>query len=241
MEASDLCGICRDDEIVEPTKIVECGHVFCFSCIGKWCNVSNSCPLCQRRFLKLCRIDRVNKNPRNQTTMTKVKPVDRREESWMQVMEEYDSEECSIHTEDDHSGSDDDEELGSEGDRYESDFVVPDDVVIYASGKIVRLADAGRNPFGKPPRGQPDSVIVTQDGQKITISWNDKEQSTNNSDNDQRYMSDDDDGDEDYIQETSEDSDQDDEECPEPVSTGRRPAVRGKVLYQPPPPTVSRK
>lgn len=172
------CGICQD-EITEDTKIVECGHIFCFACISKWCNVSNSCPLCQQRFLKLYRISGAEHHH--------VEPVDKREENWMEVMEEYDSEEASIHTEEEDSS-----DLGSEGDRYEPDFVLPDNVVIYESGKIVdmrRESDEFHRPFGKPPRNQPDSIIETADGQIVTISWYPFPNSRNQSDSDGEYES----------------------------------------------------
>lgn len=125
---TDICGICRE-ELTEATKIQECSHVFCFACIGKWCNISNSCPLCQTRFFQLCRIAEPNHKDKEVQAKTKtgnnvvvsVKNVDKRQENWMQVMEEYDSEEISIHT--DSEEDEDDEALGSEGDRYEPDFV----------------------------------------------------------------------------------------------------------------------
>lgn len=159
----EICGICRS-EVSEPTS-TDCNHVFCFGCISQWCNVSNSCPLCQQRFLHLYRKD----------GKTVVKPKDDRLDNWMQVQEDYDSEEQSIHTSDD----EDEDEMGSEGDRYEADFVVPDGVIVYESGTIVDtrlngLRDSleNMNPFGKAPRNQPDSIITTGDGQVITVSWN---------------------------------------------------------------------
>lgn len=160
----DVCGICRD-VINEPTKIQECSHVFCFACISQWCNVSNSCPLCQKRFLHLCRTTPSSKSAQN----VKVRHVDKRMDNWMQVMEEYDSEEQSIHTSDD----EEEEAEGSEADCYEPDFVVPDNVIVYEDGQIVDLGNemATMNPFGKTPKGQKDSIIKTSDGQIITITW----------------------------------------------------------------------
>ena len=117
----DICGICRDT-LTEPTQIKECLHIFCFSCISKWCNISNSCPLCQTRFLQLSRISSVNRAGVDKTVVS-VNEVDRREENWMQVMEQYDSEEQSIYT-------DTEEEEGSAADRYESDFVSGFDFIL---------------------------------------------------------------------------------------------------------------
>jgi len=174
----DQCGICRD-EIVEATKIVECGHIFCFSCISKWCNVSNSCPLCQQRFLKLHRLGGGGHHHQ-------VKAVDRREENWMEVMEQYDSEECSIHTDDEEEGEDS-EEL----DQYEPDFVLPDNVILYENGTVVDMRSSDDPaPFRRPPRGQPDSIIETEDGQIITISWylDDDDQSSELTTSDEEYV-----------------------------------------------------
>jgi len=74
----------------------------------------------------------------------------------MEVMEQYDSE--------DDSG-------GDSLDRYEEDFVLPDNVVYYESGQICDFRTGDENPFGRAPRGQPDSIIRTRDGTVITISW----------------------------------------------------------------------
>ena len=162
------CGICRD-AITDATQIKGCGHTFCFACISQWCNVSNSCPLCQRRFLELYRLAPTETGKSATGQSVKVKATDKREANWMQVMEEYDSEEHSIHTSDD----EDEENMGSEGDRYEPDFVLPDNVVVYEDGKIVDLRNSFdcMNPFGKAPRGQLNSTITTEDGQVISISW----------------------------------------------------------------------
>jgi len=55
------CSICleppaRDEE----TRLNNCGHIFCFSCIETWAERENTCPLCKVRFTK---IERVNKPP----------------------------------------------------------------------------------------------------------------------------------------------------------------------------------
>jgi hypothetical protein len=93
-----------------------------------------------------------------------VKNVDRRERNWMQVMEDYDSEEQSV--------EDEEEEEGDSADGYEEDFVVPDDVIVYDSGKVVRQKKAAVGPFGRPPANQKDCIIETRDGEIITVTWN---------------------------------------------------------------------
>ena len=55
------CSICleppaRDEE----TRLNNCEHIFCFSCIETWAERENTCPLCKVRFTK---IERVNKPP----------------------------------------------------------------------------------------------------------------------------------------------------------------------------------
>lgn len=157
------CGICHDT-IVDCTRIAECGHTdFCYRCIVQWANNSNTCPLCQARFLHLHRVS---------AGITNVDPVDKREENAMQVLEQFDSEDQSIA---DDSNEDDDN--GSDADRYEADFVLPDGIIIHEDGSVVDYRPSMRhdetNPFGKRPRGQPDSIIVLNNGQKITVSWND--------------------------------------------------------------------
>ena len=59
--AEQHCSICleppaRDEE----TRLNNCGHIFCFSCIETWAERENTCPLCKVRFTK---IERVNKPP----------------------------------------------------------------------------------------------------------------------------------------------------------------------------------
>jgi hypothetical protein len=149
----------------------------------------------------------------------------------MQVMEEYDSEECSIDSEE--------EELGSEGDCYEADFVVPDNVVIYASGKIIRDDDDEQGPFGKPSKNQPDSIIETQDGQIITISWHVHKEDISSDEDYIQEMSneDDDDDDEDYVQEMS--IEDDEKQIPSNEERIVRPR-RQTVLYQPPLPETKK-
>ena len=113
---------------------------------------------------------------------------DRREANWMQVMEEYDSEDQSIHTSDE---EEDEEAEGSEADKYENDFVLPDHVIVYEDGQVVELCDSvgTLNPFGKPPKGQPDSTITTADGNVITVSWRQQQSAPANSNNNRREMS----------------------------------------------------
>ena len=65
-----------DVEVGDLAKINSCDHRFCFSCIEKWAERENSCPLCKVRFTK---IERLNKSRRKgQTNTKKVKKRDQR-------------------------------------------------------------------------------------------------------------------------------------------------------------------
>ena len=153
-----ICGICQDD-VCERTFVEGCNHEFCFACIVQWANTSNTCPLCQKRFYHLMRDKKV---------AVKVKQVDNRGENALRVMEEFDSESASLAPEDD-----DEEEMGSEGDYLEEDFVVPDGVIIKDDGSVwdMRQSMEYHNPFGKVKYGQRNCVFTTEEGREITISW----------------------------------------------------------------------
>lgn len=152
----DTCGICRD-RITDNTKIDECGHSFCFLCIVQWANQSNSCPLCQCRFLTLSRLDDATKST------VSVKPVDRRERNALEVLEQFDSEEQSV---------DDDESRGSEADYMEEDWVVPDHIVVREDGAILDMREVmDLQAFGKVKRGQKDCIFKNAHGENITIAW----------------------------------------------------------------------
>lgn len=46
---SPSCGVCL--EIINLQGIIDsCNHTFCFECIHKWSQVSNTCPMCKGRF-----------------------------------------------------------------------------------------------------------------------------------------------------------------------------------------------
>lgn len=192
----DICGICQD-EYSEKTRIHECGHHFCFDCIVKWANTSNTCPLCQTRFLRLYRCSHVVEKTRKSSASERagpdvgkassakkgkehhVKHVDRREENAMRVLEELDSGEQSIHTDDD----EDEMSLGSEGDYLEEDFIVPDGVIIDEDDNVIDMrasSEGGKcnnraNPFGRVKRDQPDCIFTTKDGERIIISWDEQD------------------------------------------------------------------
>lgn len=150
-----VCAVCRD-EVDDRTRIVECGHdEFCYRCIVQWANNSNTCPLCQTRFVHLTRVQGT----------TRVPAVDRREENALRVMEELDSGEQSIDSE---------ESWGSEGDYYDPDFVLPDHIVLFENNTMIdlrRQPDYRPNPFGRPPRNQPPSTITLPNGQQLYIDW----------------------------------------------------------------------
>jgi hypothetical protein len=74
---ADNCCICMCEvESDDLAGINGCEHRFCFSCIEKWAERENSCPLCKNRFSK---IDRVNKKRKKGMKNTKkVKQRDQR-------------------------------------------------------------------------------------------------------------------------------------------------------------------
>ena len=76
--SEDVCGICQDI-ITVSTSLNNCPHSFCFVCIARWSKESNTCPLCQTRYSELIR----------HKQKTAIADVDRREENWMRVEEEY--------------------------------------------------------------------------------------------------------------------------------------------------------
>ncbi len=153
----EICGVCRD-ELEDATQIQECGHTFCFRCIVEWANTSNTCPLCQRRFLKLRRVA--------SRRLTKVTHVDHREENALRVLEQFDSEEQSIE-------DDEEEDWGSEADYYEEDFVVPDGIIIDDRGRVWdHRSQINVNPFSRVKHDQEDCTFVTNQGKTIVISWN---------------------------------------------------------------------
>jgi Ring finger domain len=75
--AVDNCCICMSDvEFQDAALINGCDHRFCFTCIERWAERENSCPLCKQRFTK---IDRVNKRKKKGTKNSKsVKQRDQR-------------------------------------------------------------------------------------------------------------------------------------------------------------------
>ena len=62
-ESDDLktCSICLEvPEESEFAKLDGCTHLFCFSCIEKWSQRENTCPLCKVRFNKIERLLKTN-------------------------------------------------------------------------------------------------------------------------------------------------------------------------------------
>lgn len=75
--ATESCCICMCDvDCDDLAGISGCLHTFCFSCIERWAERENSCPLCKIRFTK---IDRVNKKKKKgQKNSKRVKQRDQR-------------------------------------------------------------------------------------------------------------------------------------------------------------------
>jgi len=219
-EGGDICGICQD-AIQNSTQLNNCSHKFCFVCIARWSKESNSCPLCQTRYNELRPTD---------SKKTTVQNVDRRDRNWMEVMEQYDSEEESI---------DSDEEMGSEGDCYEEDFAVPDGVVIYEDGTVVDERDEDDfvpNEFAPVHPKQKDSIIMTVDGQPISISWRHEKTTIQHNgqvagdDEDGEFVPKSEEDSDDY--DDDEDEDEDDEDSSSSASV-EEPRKRGRVSYRP--------
>ena len=49
-------GICFEEEYAFLGELDSCAHAYCFDCISKWAESSNTCPQCKRRFKKLSKI-----------------------------------------------------------------------------------------------------------------------------------------------------------------------------------------
>lgn len=220
MQDESTCGICQES-INDKTSLNSCSHLFCFKCIARWSQESNSCPLCQARFTEL------------RPCVVRVKNIDRREENWMEVMEQYDSEEQSV---------DSDEDDGSEADVYEEDFAVPDGVVVYEDGTIVDERDEEDyvpNEFVKDHPKQKDSTIVLKDGKVITVPFHKKPKNTFVEENEEE------DEDAEFVMPSSkndeEDDDDEDMDEDEDISSledsddSSEIETRGRVLYKPPP------
>jgi len=58
-DGEDLCCICFDAPKVRG-KINSCDHKYCYDCIKRWADETNTCPQCKKRFTKLERIPPVN-------------------------------------------------------------------------------------------------------------------------------------------------------------------------------------
>jgi len=58
-EAPATCCICLEEPTFEELASIDvCKHPFCFSCIEKWADRENTCPLCKTRFMKIVRVNK---------------------------------------------------------------------------------------------------------------------------------------------------------------------------------------
>jgi Ring finger domain len=82
-DADDLsdagsCCICMcDPDEGELARIDACDHSFCFTCIEKWAERENTCPLCKHRFTRITRVDK-SKRKKGQKGTKKVKERNQR-------------------------------------------------------------------------------------------------------------------------------------------------------------------
>jgi hypothetical protein len=53
VSVDDACSICLQEIMCLPVRLSLCQHMFCRSCIGKWLQQSNACPLCRTDFEKM--------------------------------------------------------------------------------------------------------------------------------------------------------------------------------------------
>jgi len=61
-DSNDMkCGICFETFSLRGL-MNGCKHVFCFVCIEKWSQTSNTCPLCKKRFSQLTKVDLMKPN-----------------------------------------------------------------------------------------------------------------------------------------------------------------------------------
>lgn len=66
------CPVCLEEPTVQEMSSVNgCAHVFCFSCIEKWAERENSCPLCKSRFTKIERVHKIPSKKRKKGERTK--------------------------------------------------------------------------------------------------------------------------------------------------------------------------
>ena len=49
-ELFDECAVCLRTSACNPACLEVCMHTFCLDCIRDWAKISNTCPLCKRRF-----------------------------------------------------------------------------------------------------------------------------------------------------------------------------------------------
>ncbi len=74
------CTICLCEPDKEEVSALDgCNHLFCFSCIEKWSERENSCPLCKCRFSRITRMNPLRRRKGTSTRNTKkVKTRDQR-------------------------------------------------------------------------------------------------------------------------------------------------------------------
>uniref|UniRef100_A0A6B2LL05 RING-type domain-containing protein n=1 Tax=Arcella intermedia TaxID=1963864 RepID=A0A6B2LL05_9EUKA len=89
------CGICYDT-VKERGIMNVCEHLFCYRCISKWAQRSNTCPLCNRRFTRLKRKQVVsgseNKRRRCREQVEKVPHREQRSTLLLRRLEEPEEE-----------------------------------------------------------------------------------------------------------------------------------------------------
>lgn len=153
------------------------------------------------------------------TKKMKVKEVDRREENWMEVMEELESEE---------EDSDD-----SENDCYEEDFVLPDGVCVYEDGLIVDERSENDEFVDKVSHKQKDCIIKCDNGEIIRIQWLNQQRQSHrpqilDNDSDNEYVP----AEISYSSDEFLDEDEEDEESFESEEEDERQTY-GRVIYNP--------
>jgi len=52
------CSICLSEINSVIARLDNCSHLFCFHCIKEWSNVTNECPLCKKRFIKITKLSK---------------------------------------------------------------------------------------------------------------------------------------------------------------------------------------
>eukprot|EP01102_Stenamoeba_stenopodia_P017321 TRINITY_DN618_c0_g2_i7.p1 TRINITY_DN618_c0_g2~~TRINITY_DN618_c0_g2_i7.p1 ORF type:complete len:381 (+),score=116.36 TRINITY_DN618_c0_g2_i7:311-1453(+) len=93
MEAP-MCSVCYEDLQDSTRGITDiCEHLFCFPCIYDWSKITNTCPMCKRRFQKLTKISPDGSREEFEIESKDLRPEDYMTEDALRDYEEEEEEE----------------------------------------------------------------------------------------------------------------------------------------------------